>query len=165
MSVNPFSCLVKNVEASRSSLCQAHVHWRPIKMTVFTYLFFLRNEEGEVEEQSSLGRTKSLELKSLSWNPCGCLRLLGGKRFFPSPFFHLSNSLHCLLPLSSSCMWTHEGEEWLVSLPLVRSWLEILISLLQQKWTGFEKKNKRPKGLVDWSVLYKEYLAQYFPIN
>lgn len=40
VSVNPFSCLVKNVEASRSSLCKTNVHWRPIKIFVFTYLFF-----------------------------------------------------------------------------------------------------------------------------
>lgn len=66
VSVNPFFCLVKNAEALRSSLCQTHVHWLPINMTVFAYLFFLRNEEGEVEEQSSLGKAKSLAVKLLS---------------------------------------------------------------------------------------------------
>lgn len=66
LNVNPFSCVVKNVEASRSSLCQTHVYWRPIKMFVFTYLFLVRNEEGEVEEQSSLGRAKGFIVKSHS---------------------------------------------------------------------------------------------------
>lgn len=90
VSVNPFSCLMKNVEASRSSLCQTHVRWKPTKMTVLAYLFFLRNEEGEVEEQSSLGRAEfgsQVSLLNSQWMFC----LLEERALSISP--------HCLLPL------------------------------------------------------------------
>lgn len=138
MSVNPFSCLVKNVEASKSSLCQIHVHWRPSKMTVFAYLFFPEKRErgGRGTEQSWENRDfgRQVILLNSLWMLC----LLGGKGSFNLPSL--------LTPtLSSNRTWAHVGRQWFVS----PSSTQIQIgdfdfsSSLTNLNFGFEEKKKK----------------------